>query len=380
MVMEVVHEDISEDKMQCINHPYRNSTPSPGGICVFCLQEKLEKLVSSSSFSCSSYPTSVFPYSSSSSSPPSSRSAINGGGAVLQPPHLASSRKSVRFPFVLTHKKTKKTKKFEDGVMTMDGSDSTTGIAFNRSKSTATSRKEGNNNVNNNIHFLDENHSEDSYSPIKRVFWSFLHLSKHSTPKKSDGHFKDVNFHTATPSADVTATVGSSKSADDRLVAVDEYHNSPPFESRVLRTRSVGCGSRRFSGDFFEKISTGFGDCTLRRVESQSEGSSNKSKVQTPQPVQRNIGNDSNDNNNDEGQNCHKERVKCGGIFSGFMMASVESKSWIWAFASPIRAFGKPLNGKRDANNNNSNNYNNFSNKNEATNLEAIPSLLYVSG
>ncbi|KAL6571593.1 hypothetical protein OROHE_003236 [Orobanche hederae] len=377
MVMEVVHEDIGEeDNMQCVNHPYRNSTPSPGGICVFCLQEKLGKLVSSSS--CSSYPSSVFPSSSSSSSPPSSRSAVNGGGATLQPRHPASSRKSVRFPFVLTHKKTKKTKKIEYGVMAMDGSDSTTGIVLKRSKSTATSRKRGNTNTNNNVHFLDEIHSEDSYSPSKRGFWSFLHLSKHSTPKKSDGHFKDLNFYTDTPSADITATVGSSKRPDDHLVAVDEYHKSPPFESKVLRSRSVGCGSRRFSGDFFEKISTGFGDCTLRRVESQREGGSNRSKVQPPQPVQRNIGNDCNYNNNIEGQYCHKERVKCGGIFSGFMMASVESKSWVWAFASPMRAFGKPLNGKRDDNNNNNNNNN--SNKNEATNLEAIPSLLTVRG
>ncbi|KAL6503366.1 hypothetical protein OROGR_025289 [Orobanche gracilis] len=379
MVMEVVHEDIGEDYMQCVNHPYRNSTPSPGGICVFCLQEKLGKLVSSSS---SSYPSSVFP-SSSSSSPPFFRSAVNGGGATLQPRHLVSSTKAVRFPFVLTHKKTKKQEKIEDGVMEMDGSDSTTGIVLKRSKSTeTTSRKRGNNNINNNVHFLDEIHSEDSYSPSKRGFWSFLHLPKHSTPKKSDGHFKDLNFYTDTPSADITATVGSSTRADDHLVAVDECHRTLPFESKVLRSRSIGCGSRRFSGDFFEKISTGFGDCTLRRVESQREGgSNNRSKVQPPQPVQRNIGNDCNNKNN-EGQDCHKEIVKCGGIFSSFMMASVESRSWVWAFASPMRAFGKPLNGKRDDNNNksNNNNNNNSSNKNEATNLEAIPSLLAVRG
>ncbi|KAK9092991.1 hypothetical protein Syun_027902 [Stephania yunnanensis] len=40
---------------------------------------------------------------------------------------------------------------------------------------------------------------------------------------------------------------------------------------KVGRSRSVGCGSRSmsFSGDFLERLSTGFGDCTvLRRVES----------------------------------------------------------------------------------------------------------------
>ncbi|KAL4277927.1 hypothetical protein GQ457_03G002210 [Hibiscus cannabinus] len=40
---------------------------------------------------------------------------------------------------------------------------------------------------------------------------------------------------------------------------------------KVSRSRSVGCGIRSFSGDLFESISTGFGDCTLRRVESQKE-------------------------------------------------------------------------------------------------------------
>ncbi|KAF5201129.1 Myristoylated alanine-rich c-kinase, partial [Thalictrum thalictroides] len=43
------------------------------------------------------------------------------------------------------------------------------------------------------------------------------------------------------------------------------------FGRKVARSRSVGCGSRSFSGDLLERISTGFGDCTLRRVESQRE-------------------------------------------------------------------------------------------------------------
>ncbi|GFQ07315.1 hypothetical protein PHJA_002875600 [Phtheirospermum japonicum] len=356
MVMEVVHEDIGEDNMQCINHPYKNSTP--GGICAFCLQEKLGKLVSSS------YPSSVFPSSSSSSSTHSSRSAFNGSAAAApQPQNLASSsqtngcytRKSKLMPFVLTHKKKKNIK---DGAM--------------RSKSTATPRRRGNYNDNNNIHFLDENYS---YSPSRRGFWSFLYSSKHTTPKKNDGHSKDLSFNTH------THTVGSSSSVvrkreDDDFVAVDENCISP----KVSRSRSVGCGSRSFSGDFFERISTGFGDCTLRRVESQREGGGNKPKVQ---PVQRNIENGI----KNAQEYCIKERVRCGGIFSGFMIASVEdsnnnvshikSKSWVWAFASPIRAFGKPSHGKRDANNKNNNN---SSSKNASPNLDAIPSLLAVSG
>ncbi|KAL3641916.1 hypothetical protein CASFOL_012731 [Castilleja foliolosa] len=370
MVMEVVHEDIGEDSMHCINHPYKNSTP--GGICAFCLQEKLGKLVSSS------YPSSVFPSSSSSSSTHSSRSAFNGGAttsaAVPQPQNLAFSsqrnglytRKPRLMPFVLTHKKKKIIK---DGAM--NGSDS---IVFKRSKSTATPSRRGKHN--NNINFLDENYS---YSPSKRGFWSFLYSSKHSTPKKSS---KDLSFNTPTHSTASTA-VGSSSSVvrkreDDEFVGVDDNNCISP---KVSRSRSVGCGSRSFSGDFFERISTGFGDCTLRRVESQREGGNNKPKVQ--QQVQRNGIKNVQDY-------CIKERVKCGGIFSGFMIASAEesnnnnvshnikSKSWVWAFASPMRAFGKPSNVKRDANNNDNNNNNNSSSKNESPNLDAIPSLLAV--
>jgi hypothetical protein len=146
----------------------------------------------------------------------------------------------------------------------------------------------------------------------------------------------------------------------------------------VSRSRSVGCGSRSFSGDFFERISTGFGDCTLRRVESQREG----------KPVT-------------VGTSHMKGRVRCGGIFGGFIITSSSSsssssywvsssaedmngkspgagplahgrsRSWGWAFASPMRALGsKPSSkdGKRDIN------------RNTTPNLSGIPSLLAVRG
>ncbi|MCE3215428.1 hypothetical protein HAX54_002368, partial [Datura stramonium] len=61
MVMEGIQEDMGDGNMICTNHPYKNNTP--GGICAFCLQEKLGKLVSSS------FPSAVFPSSSSSSTP-----------------------------------------------------------------------------------------------------------------------------------------------------------------------------------------------------------------------------------------------------------------------------------------------------------------------
>ncbi|XP_047948790.1 uncharacterized protein LOC125194575 [Salvia hispanica] len=390
MVMEVVHEDLGEGSMQCTSHPYKNSTP--GGICAFCLQEKLGKLVSSS------LPVTILPSSSSSSS---SRSDFGGGNAAaLQPRHLAPSSSNAsenassecnyysrrsRLPFVLTQKK--KTKKMKDGVA-VGGSDSGS-IVFKRSKSTATPRR--------GMHFLDGGFSDD-YSPHRRGFWSFLYMSKHSSGKKSGKSLKDSNFTPATASS----TVGSSsvngsgggsngvrprdKKRED-FVVVDE-NGSPDqaaFDRKVSRSRSVGCGNRSFSGDFFERISTGFGDCTLRRVESQREG---KPKVQA---AHRNSG--------INGQDCIKERVRCGGIFGGFMITSSSSsssssshwisssaednggnskarqvshgrsKSWGWALASPMRAFSKPSSVKRDN-----------GNKNVTPNLAAIPSLLAVSG
>ncbi|CAA0834223.1 Unknown protein [Striga hermonthica] len=370
MVMEVVHEDDAGDGgMHCANHPFKNSA-SPGGICAFCLQEKLGKLVSSS------FPMAVFPSSSSSPSP-SFRSDIDAASAAaggLPLRHLASSsqtdadtndacyysRRSSRLPFVLTHRKNKNKTKSKN-INLADGSSENSSIVFKRSKSTVTPRR--------GMHFLDETLD----SPNKRSFWSFFSSSKHCNPRKND---KDSNF---------TLNVGKR----EEFVAVDE---SPDvgLGQKVSRSRSVGCGSRSFSGDFFERISTGFGDCTLRRVESQREG---KSKVQPP--VQRNNG------------NCIKERVRCGGIFSGFIITSSSSsssslvsednnsnnnnnmnkcnkngksvsvgdslshgrsKSWGWALASPMRAFSskQSASGKKD------------SAKQVTPNLAAIPSLLVL--
>ncbi|KAK3194496.1 hypothetical protein Dsin_025806 [Dipteronia sinensis] len=83
----------------------------------------------------------------------------------------------------------------------------------------------------------------------------------------------------------------------DVVIEEDDSPAASSFERKVSRSRSIGCGSRSFSSDFFERISTGFGDCTLRGVESQREG---KSKS----------------NNNGGGSSSNmKERVKCGGIF-----------------------------------------------------------------
>ncbi|EPS63060.1 hypothetical protein M569_11727, partial [Genlisea aurea] len=212
--------------MLCETHPYRNSTP--GGICAFCLQEKLGKLVSSS------FPVAVFPSSSSSSASPSFRSDGLAGGKAAPPERRA------KLPFLLIRMKNKKEK-------------DSAAIVFKRSKSAAA------------MGFLDENYVEDCG---RRRFWSFLQM--HRCARKP-------------PPPPIR-----SKAADGD----DERR-------RVSRSRSVGCGSRTFSGDFFERISTGFGDCTLRRAESQRENA-------PPRPK-------------------HAERVKCGGLFS--MMTSSSSSS-----------------------------------------------------
>lgn len=434
------------DGMQCNDHPYRNN---PGGICPICLQEKLGKLVSSS------FPVPIR-VSSSSSPSPSFRSDIgviksgsnnninknvNGGvvgsssssTAVTASLSLALSSvrskskqsstdhdeyyiRRTRIPFLLARKKKK---------VTVSSSSTTNDVVLRRSKSTATPRRA---NRASSV-FLDNASVLENFSPRKRGgFWSFLYLSstKSSSSKKSDKISSDslvsntskVGSFTSTTTTTVKETGSSSGKnravAENNIVEEDDSPNSQTtasatsFERKVSRSRSVGCGSRSFSGDFFERISTGFGDCTLRRVESQREG---KSKASASSGSHQN-------------HHCIKERVRCGGLFGGFMLTSSSSsssssnsywvssssteeinsngkssmasansssssgalahgrnKSWTyWAFASPMRAFGnKPSSkdGKRDiirqANNN--------SDKNSTTpNLSAIPSLLAVRG
>ena len=392
----VGEEDLG-DGMQCSDHPYRNN---PGGICAFCLQEKLGKLVSSS------FPLPVRGSSSSSSSP-SFRSDIGVGGSsnggagtslsLAARPTTTKCRndggsnshyqeyytRRARIPFLLAKKKKK---------IMVASSTSDRDIVFKRSKSTTTPRRS---------HFLDAATDDgEDFSPRRRGFWSFLYLSS-SKPGTSTKKTEKVSSLAVTTRAITTTStngstvrpkekcLGSSLSRKgDSIVVVEDDDDSPnsqatasasTFERKVSRSRSVGCGSRSFSGDFFERISTGFGDCTLRRVESQREG---KPKVTS-------------------GASHMKERVRCGGIFGGFNITSSSSssssssylvsssaddmngkssgagplahgrsRSWGWAFASPMRAFGsKPSSkdGKRNI-------------KHTTPNLSAIPSLLAVRG
>lgn len=407
MAMEGLQEDSGDGSMQCTDHPYKNNTP--GGICAFCLQEKLGKLVSSS------FPIAVFPSNSSSSSSPSFRSdqfttttttATSCVVAVRTNPssnlptthnhnlpnnHQFNHFRKSRIPFLLTQKKKKK-----KDPSSASASDHTNSIIFKRSKSSATPRR--------GVHFLETNDMDD-FNPHKRRFWSFLYLSKHPTTKKLPD-VKEICYPSSSSSSS-TANIGSFSQQRSRERKKEEFviveENESPgqvsFDRKVSRSRSVGCGSRSFSGDFFERISTGFGDCTLRRVESHREG---KSRAR-----------------GGVGQDCIKERVKCGGLFSGFMITSSSSssssssnwvssstednnnnnvnakpsagagagtavlapqpahgrsKSWGWAFASPMRAFSKPSSAKRGA----AAAAAAAANKNVASNLAAIPSLLAV--
>lgn len=168
MVMEGIQEDVDEGNIQCINHPYKNS--SPGGICAFCLQEKLGKLVSSS------FSSTIFPSSTSPISTPSFRSDFGVTSTTTSAlqiptnnnknttdcntnyhPYENNMRKS-RMQFLLSQKKKNSSN------MASSGSDS--GIVFiKRSKSTTTPR--------NHLHFLE---AED-YGIHRKGFWSFLHYS-----------------------------------------------------------------------------------------------------------------------------------------------------------------------------------------------------------
>ncbi|CAN1247542.1 hypothetical protein LINPERPRIM_LOCUS6374 [Linum perenne] len=388
------------DGMQCSDHPYRNNT---GGICAFCLQEKLGKLVSTS------FPLSAVRASTSSSSSPASfRSEAPESAASAAATSLAlavrpastvrrnvaisssnvnhnnssnsnntssyndycSSLRKARIPFLLAKKKKKKI---------MATSSEVNDVVFKRSKSTAAPAGR------RSAHFFDNDGiNGDEFSPRKRGggFWSFLYHSSSSSSSSA-------NSKLSASSAPANNNNNNNQRIDHRKIsstATSSSGSRSSFERKVSRSRSVGCGSRSFSGDFFERISTGFGDCTLRRVESQREvGGSNSNNM--------------------------KERVKCGGIFGGFIMSSSSSSSssssyWVpssaeevngkstatsgcnlangrtrswtrnWVFASPMRAFSSKSsgkNGKRD------NVIRETGNRNSATNLAAIPSLLTVS-
>lgn len=363
------------DGIQCSYHPLKKNT---GGICAFCLQDKLGKLVASPSFA--TLPPSLDRSSSSSTSPPFRSDAAGVYGGAFNQLSVVSSSSSIAIA------NTSAPPDF---------------AALKRSKSTTIGTRGS--SVAGAHQLLDKNRRRRRISG----FWPFLYLSYSSSKQAACRRNVDKGLG---GSKIISLTTNPQSSC---TVGVDNARNEGGTETerrKVSRSRSVGCGSRSFSGDFFGRISNGFGDCTLRRVESQREAKANKSLSAAE---------------GRQSSNHHqymKEKVRCGGIFGGFKVTSSSSSSsssshshwvmpnetapasnktsavggrpaasaailavngrshhqrnsWGWALASPMRVFSKPSskNGKRlEASS---------STKIDVTvpNLDAIPSLLTVS-
>ncbi|RRT43762.1 hypothetical protein B296_00040842, partial [Ensete ventricosum] len=328
---------------------------NPGGVCAFCLQEKLGNLVSSSKstpfFSLQPAP------SSSSSSPTSFRSdagVVVGGGVGLASGYSRAGSTGVgrrtKFPFLAaSHSKNKKSggggygnggRKVMASVATTTSTTAVSasagndgGFVLNRSRSVAP--RTGGGLVQGGGGGSGIRESAVADSPRKKSFWSFLYHSSASSTHTTSSITNDnsssssnINRRRSTSSSSVgrgdrDVSDKQKKQPDDPCIAgpmqsdngVDEAESpcgsqsSSSFGRKVARSRSVGCGSRSFSGDFLERISTGFGDCTLRRVESHREA-----KPKTVLHLEHN------DNDGEQLRPTVRERVSCGGLFGGFGM------------------------------------------------------------
>ncbi|KAK6161177.1 hypothetical protein DH2020_004558 [Rehmannia glutinosa] len=152
-------------------------------------------------------------------------------------------------------------------------------------------------------------------------------------------------------SSSVSGVAGPNRSREKKredFVVVDE-NGSPDqaLDRKVSRSRSVGCGSRSFQGISLRGSQLALvivlsAEWSLREKESQRY---NQFTGTVRIVLRKELANNSSVRHLSHGR----------------------SKSWGWALASPMRAFGKPSAGKRDA-------------KNVTPNLAAIPSLLAVSG
>ncbi|KAL6841211.1 hypothetical protein ACP4OV_028984 [Aristida adscensionis] len=337
-----------QDGAYCSEHPYPPGAAAAaggagaGGICAFCLQEKLGMLVSSSKSSPFHPPP---PVSASPSSPPSNVAASEPPPPPLHP--SAASRK------VMPPSQMKaKTSSAPSAV-------APPAAGLKRSKSVAP-RPEDPPLV------APAPSAITADSPRKKSFWSFLHLSS------SSGSHKNASSSVANGGGVAAARRNSvsaaSASLGGRLEAIvepespgrrSEGSSSSSFGRNVARSRSVGCGSRSFSGDFLERLSNGFGDCALRRVESHRE----------PKPKAGALGHlggahgAAGDGDDDEREYAQRNRIKCAGFFGGVGAAPSPSssywlsapdgagvagatrahggrshRSWAWALASPMRA------------------------------------------
>ncbi|CAL9184149.1 unnamed protein product [Musa hybrid cultivar] len=402
-----VADDMGEG-MQCMDHPYRSNL---GGVCAFCLQEKLGKLVVCSKSS----PFSPLqpPPSSSSSSLTSFRSdagaAVGGlglaSGHSSTGPGAAAGARRTKVPFLVASHKQKSGGYDNGGRKAMSsvaiaagttvGSTSAandSSIVLKRSKSVAPRAADlalQDAAAGGGRRMADAAVAD---SPRKKSFWSFLNLSSASSTSTTSSSATtngsssiNINRRRSTSSSSVgrcdrnvkkqqrqaSATEKSVGKEEAETAALKQPENSgqeaespsgsqasSSFGRNVARSRSVGCGSRSFSGDFLERISTGFGDCSLRRVGSQREA---KPKIVL------HLGHDYLDG--EQKRPRMKERVKCGGLFglmsahwlsaaaadddfdsssrisaatpaaSATTAARGRTRSWGLSFASPMRAF-----------------------------------------
>jgi hypothetical protein len=376
--------------MQCSKHPHK-SNPNPGGICAFCLQEKLGKLVSSSNSTSSFFPLHP-PPSSNNSSPPSFRTIqpnTNTTSSSSYTSYVKNHRsRSSRISSFLTSSSSHHHYQYKKKQQPPKSTSSSSSVAvaavpaalnLKRTKSVAP-KPISDNPVNPSSITMD--------SPRKKSFWSFLYLSSSSTGTSASPHNTTT---TTTTTAGGTSTAnaaamrrrsvssfsssrahGHMGSTDDEGPAKRDAHSgtvmgedeslspggsqshasSSSFGRKVARSRSVGCGSRSFSGDFLERLSNGFGDCTLRRVESHRESHSSKSnKMVLPGQLE---------DDDDDCAEAHRMRIRCSGFFgsssSSYWLSTATDGSarmstggvgrshrgWGWAFASPMRAFRPP--------------------------------------
>ncbi|CAL5017170.1 unnamed protein product [Urochloa decumbens] len=336
----------------CSEHPYPPGAAAAagagaGGICAFCLQEKLGMLVSSSKSS----PFHPPPPPSHSSTPPSSNRASSDSPPPLYPPASAAAASRKVMP---AH------------AAAAGGG----GGGLKRSKSVAPRPEEP---------LPPAPAAFTADSPRKKSFWSFLHLSS-SSSGSSSSHNKSASSASTNGGGgaavarrnSVSVASASAAALGGRLEAIaepespgrrSEGSSSSSFGRKVARSRSVGCGSRSFSGDFLERLSTGFGDCALRRVESHRE----------PKPKGGALGGHLGGAHGDDGDHDHDQhhRIKCAGFFGGGLGAAPppssssywlsapdgasgggsgggsgrvggggtrSHRSWAWALASPMRA------------------------------------------
>lgn len=323
-----------QDVAYCSEHPYPPGAAAAAGvavgsgICAFCLQEKLGMLVSSSKSS----PFHPPPSSVTPTTPPPNRLASeplhsSAASGMANPPHKGKTSSSAAAPVA---------------------------SGLRRSKSVAPRPEEPP---------LSSGIAADS--PRKKSFWSFLYPSSSSSSHRSTSSSLASGEGAASARRkSVSVASATSASLGRRLEAIEEPESpgrrsegssSSSFGRKVARSRSVGCGSRSFSGDFLERLSTGFGDCALRRVESHRE----------PKPKGSALGHLGGDGDEDY-EYAQQHRIKCAGFFGGIGAAPPASSSywlsapnggsgasggghtrvpgtrshrgWAWALASPMRA------------------------------------------